>query len=305
MGEPYTIKIFVPDGDPEGVKVIDRLNWTGLGLSFPREKWPETKNRSEFKKAGVYILVGYASEENDIPTLYIGQGDGIRNRIESHFHKKDFWDWGIAFVSMGAGLHRAHITWLEYALIERALFANRSHLDNGNSPGEPSLSESEKADTNAFLEEILKILPLVGLRAFEVPRPISTPRASADHINFNASSDSLDLDTIVVPAQKEGFDQVFLGQDCWYAVRIAGGKLPKIKHIGGYQTSPISAITHYAEIDRIEPYGESGKYKLIFVGPAQEISPIPYGDAPSGFMQGPRYTTLAKLRAAKMLTDIV
>ena len=92
MGEPYTIKIFVPDGDPEGVKVIDRLNWTGLGLSFPREKWPETKNRSEFKKAGVYILVGYASEENDIPTLYIGQGDGIRNRIESHFHKKDFWD---------------------------------------------------------------------------------------------------------------------------------------------------------------------------------------------------------------------
>ena len=111
MANPYTIKIFVPDGDPEGVKLIEHMNWTGLGISFPRDKWPETKQRTEFGKAGVYILVGYASEENDLPTLYIGQGDGVRNRIESHFQTKDFWDWGIAFVSMGAGLHRAHITW--------------------------------------------------------------------------------------------------------------------------------------------------------------------------------------------------
>jgi len=26
---PFTIRIFVPDGDPEGVRIIDRMNWTG------------------------------------------------------------------------------------------------------------------------------------------------------------------------------------------------------------------------------------------------------------------------------------
>jgi len=111
-------------------------------------------------------------------------------------------------------------------------------------------------------------------------------------------------DTIIVPAQKEGFETVFLGQDCWYAVRISGGMLDKIKYIAAYQSQPVSAITHYAPVNRIEPYGESGKYKLVFSMKAKEMTPIPFGDAPSGAMQGPRYTTFAKLMAAKKLTDL-
>jgi hypothetical protein len=54
----------------------------------------------------------------------------------------------------------------------------------------------------------------------------------------------------------------------------------------------------------VEPYGESGKYKLIFSERAKEIGPIPFGDAPLGAMQGPRYTTLAQLKTAKKLTDL-
>ena len=148
VAEPYTIRIFVPDGDPDSVRIIDRMNWTGLGITFPRDKWPSIKHRTEFTKTGVYVLVGYVSEEDELPTLYVGQGDGIRNRIEAHFQNKDFWDWGIAFLSTSSsGLNRAHITWLEYGLIDRANTANRSYLDNSNVPQEPSLSESEKADT--------------------------------------------------------------------------------------------------------------------------------------------------------------
>jgi hypothetical protein len=37
--DPFTIRIFEPDGDPEGIKIIDRMNWTGMGISFPLEKW--------------------------------------------------------------------------------------------------------------------------------------------------------------------------------------------------------------------------------------------------------------------------
>jgi hypothetical protein len=80
--------------------------------------------------------------------------------------------------------------------------------------------------------------------------------------------------------------------------------LEKIKYIAVYQTQPVSAITHYAPVDRIEPYGEGGKYKLIFSMKAKPIGPIPFADAPQGAMQGPRYTTFAKLTAAKKLTDL-
>ena len=92
MADPFTIRIFVPDGDPEGVRLIDRMNWTGLGLVFPREKWPETRNRPEFARTGVYILVGYRNETDELPTLYIGQADGVKNRIDNHFQAKDFWN---------------------------------------------------------------------------------------------------------------------------------------------------------------------------------------------------------------------
>jgi hypothetical protein len=67
----------------------------------------------------------------------------------------------------------------------------------------------------------------------------------------------------------------------------------------------VSAITHWAEVDRIVPYGEDGKYRLIFKGKAKSIGPIPFGAAPSGTMQGPRYTTLKKLMGAKNITEVV
>jgi Uri superfamily endonuclease len=301
MPDPFTIRIFVPDGDPEGVRLIDRMNWTGLSIAFPRSKWIEVRQRSEFLRAGVYILVGF--QEDDLPTIYIGQADGVRNRIEAHFQNKDFWDWGIIFVSNSGGLNRAHVTWLEYALVNRATATGRCRLDNGNAPQEPGLTEAEKADTQAFLKEIFQILPLVGLRAFEFPKAVATPKTST--IIPPLKQPSQELDTIIVPAQKEGFDRVFIGEDCWYAIRISGGMLEKIKYIAAYQTQPVKAITHYAPVDRIEPYGEGGKYKLVFSEKAKEMpKPIPFADAAQGAMQGPRYTTFTKLMAAKKLTDL-
>lgn len=302
MADPFTIRIFVPDGDPEGVRLIDRMNWTGLGLTFPRLKWPDVRQRPEMMRTGVYILVGYTGD-SDLPTLYIGQADGVRGRIESHYKEKDFWDQAIVFVSTGGGLNRAHVTWLEYALVKQAAATKRCLLDNGNAPQEPALTEAEKADTNGFLKEILQILPLVGLRAFEFPKPVATPQTTSSSISTPTLAKT--PDTIIVPAQKEGFEKVFIGEDCWYAVRISGGMLDQIKYVAVYQTQPVSAITHYAPVSRIEPYGEEGKYKLVFSEKAKPIGPIPFGDAPSGIMQGPRYTSYAKLLTAKKLMDVI
>ena len=291
---PYTIRLFIPEGNPSSFKIIDKMNWTGIGLEISRDSWVKHKNREELDRAGVYILIGY-EEGKDLPTVYVGQGDGIKNRIDSHEKNKAFWDRALVFVSSNGGLNRAHITWLEWALIQRAGKIKRCFLDNSVTPNEPVLTESEKADTQEFLNEILSILPLVEVKVFEESKKIMV----ADQ-PYTASIQ----DTIVVPALEEGFNDVFLKENCWYAVRISAGKLKDIKYIAAYQTAPISAITHYAEVDSIESYGDEGKYKLNFSAPAVKIGPINYGNAKQGLMQGPRYTSFSKLQKAKILMDI-
>lgn len=300
--DPFTIRIFVPDGDPEGVRVIDRMNWTGKGVVFPREKWSEARLRPEFGKPGIYILRG-VNEEEDLPTLYIGQGEEVRTRIDEHHKNKLFWTHGIAFVSANNGLNRGHITWLEFALIEQAYQVGQCLLDNGAKPQEPILSESEKADTKGFLKEIMQILPLVGFQALEKRKPVATPHASLPEKPLPSSPEQ--IDTIIVPAQKEGFQKVFIGEDAWYAIRISAGMLPKLKYIAAYQSAPVSAITHYAPIDSIEPYGESGKYRVVFSEKAKAIGPIPFADTPGGMMQGPRYSNLQKLQSATKVGDCI
>jgi hypothetical protein len=296
MSKPYTIRLFVPDGDPDTFKIIAKMNWTGIGLEISREAWKKHKNRKELEQAGIYILFGY-KEEDDLPTIYIGQGDGVKNRIESHEKNKTFWDKALVFVSSNGGLNRAHITWLEWALIQQAKNTGRCKLDNNVTPNEPILTESEKADTQEFLNEILSILPLVEIRVFDESKKIKVT-AQSPNTTKNVQ------DTIIVPAQEEGFRKVFLGENCWYAVRIGGGKLKDIKYIVAYQTAPISEVTHFAEVESIEPYGDGGKYRLNFVAPAKPIGPIKYGKAKPGILQSPRYTSYEKLKSANELMDL-
>ena len=67
---------------------------------------------------------------------------------------------------------------------------------------------------------------------------------------------------------------VFLGEDSWYAIRISSGMLDRIKYIAAYQTLPISAITHYAPIERIEPYREGAKYNSYFPRRRRKLIPF-------------------------------
>lgn len=273
------------------------MNWTGIGLRLSRGAWEDHKKRNEFDRAGVYILSGY-EEDSELPRVYIGQGDGVRTRIESHIKIKNFWDKVVVFTTSNESLNRAHITWLEWALINRAYAANRSVIDNTQIPNEPALTESEKADTQEFLNELLSSLPLIDFPFFEKSEIIEVSKNDIPNSN-------LDFDTIIVPAQEDGFKEVFIQANCWYAIRIGGGNLKKIQYIAAYQTAPISAITHYAEVESIEPFGDGKKYKLNFRGSAIEIPSIPFADAKKGSMQGPRYAKLQKILKAKKLSEII
>ena len=297
MADPYTIRLFVVNGDPEGVRIIEKMNWTGQGIAFPREEWQTVRDRQEFERPGIYILVGYQSDDDDLMSIYVGEGDGIRSRLDSHAKNKDFWNWAIAFVAKDDDLNKTHIQWLEYALVDRAKALKRCKVENANAPKPPAISPSTQADVEMFYRQLLQILPLVGIRAFEEPKKIAVPPPTPQLVE--------NYDTLVVPATHDGFQKVFLGENSWYAVRLAGGSIPKIKYIAAYQTAPISAITHIAEVESIELYGDAGKYKLNFRAPASPISKVIWNGKKGSQVQSIRYTRRDRLLSAKNVDDLL
>ena len=174
---PFSLRIFVADGDPDGLRIVERSNWIGKAVVFPRALLPKVKRREEFNQTGVYLLLG-PREDGDGDMLYIGEGDPVRPRLESHYAQKDFWTWAIFFVAGPGQLNKAHVQFLESKLILRAKSAKRMPLDNANQPGEPTLSEADVADMRVFLENVLGILPVLGVHAFEQPRHEGAGRKS-------------------------------------------------------------------------------------------------------------------------------
>jgi hypothetical protein len=164
---PFSLRIFVADGDPDGLRIIEKSNWIGKALVFPRALLPQVKARPELAQTGVYLLLG-PRPDGEGEMLYVGEGDPILPRLQDHQSKKDFWTRAIGFTTTTAGqLNKAHVQFLEARLIALARTAKRMPLDNANQPTEPSLSEADRADMEVFLAHMLGMLPVLGVHAFE------------------------------------------------------------------------------------------------------------------------------------------
>jgi hypothetical protein len=117
--------------------------------------------------------------------------------------------------------------------------------------------------------------------------------------------DPSDIDTLVVPAWDEGFNDVFLGENRWWAVRLHTSKIPVIRHVAVYRVAPTSAIMHTASVESIEPWRNTGKYVVNFTEPARKLD-HPVKLVSKGKVkapQGPRYTSYDRLMKAKTLDE--
>jgi hypothetical protein len=113
------------------------------------------------------------------------------------------------------------------------------------------------------------------------------------------------LDTVVVPAQEDGFNKVFLGEHRWYAIRMHASMRPQIKFIAAYQVAPISAITHIAPVASIDTWKDSGKLVITFAEPAHKVGPISLvNNGKVSQLQNLRYTSRQRIETAKTLDDI-
>lgn len=157
-----TIKIFLIDGEPNGLKTAELSNWVGQAVVIPRNKLKEIKQRPECNKPSVYFLVGKDSEEALLPTAYIGEAENLWNRLSTHDSSKDFWQTAVAFVSKDNNLTKAHVRYLESRCLSIANKAKRFDLENGTESSLPSLSEADMSEMEEFLENLKLLLSALG-----------------------------------------------------------------------------------------------------------------------------------------------
>jgi hypothetical protein len=164
----FSVRMFLADGQPEGLRLVEKSNWNGVGVMCSRAQYPAVRMRAEFERAGVYVLLGVEESAAGRPRVYIGEGDFVRARFDKHVREKDFWTHLVLFTSRDQALHKAHVQHLESRLVALAYKAKRAAVENENKPQLPTLSEADVADADAFLDDVLLILPLLGVTAFDI-----------------------------------------------------------------------------------------------------------------------------------------
>lgn len=295
MPLPFSITLFATTGDPEGIRHVDKSNWSGYGVVFTKELSGFLKEEPGIKQAGLYILVGNAAEE----TIYIGEADPIGDRIKNHVVNKEGWVWGVYFFDRNHKIGKTEVQYLESSLVSLAKKYARAILLNKNTPTEPTIAPAAKATAQAFLADMLLILPMLGINAFTPSKHVS---ANDDQVQLVTDLDK--FDTIVVPAREEGFQQRFINEHCWFAVRINAKHLTKLKFIAAYQVAPVAAITHIAEIESIVPYNDTKKYMIKFKEASTAAVTIPRPENSEVNMQSSRYALREKILVAKNLDEV-
>ena len=186
---PTSIRFFLVNGSPEGIRIVTKDNWTGCALVAGRSQLKEALQREELARAGVYVLT--ATAESDTPRIYIGEADVLRERLKQHGLSKDFWNQLVAFNSSDDNLNKAHVRYLESRLVNLAKNANQWQIENANIPQETRLSEAERAYAEGFLQEMLLIYPILGIDAFE---------AASGEANITSVLAAHNMETLTHPA---------------------------------------------------------------------------------------------------------
>lgn len=167
-----TIKLFLLDGDPNGRMICELSNWTGKAYKIPRIKIKDSSDREELNSTGIYLLFGKIEGEKD--QVYIGEAESILKRLNQQLSQKDFWNEAIIFISKDDNLNKAHIKYLENRLHDLAVSADRYKIENSVVPTQSSLSESDKAEMEEFIENIKLLVNTLGHKVFDDKREQKT-----------------------------------------------------------------------------------------------------------------------------------
>lgn len=176
MNHGRTIRIYLADGSPTGIRHAELVNWTGQALVCPRARVGELAQWEESRRPGVYVLFGEDATGTK-PLAYVGEAENVLDRLQSHVKNKDFWDRVVLFTSKDANLTKAHVKYLEARFIQLATEAARAKLENSVSPQLPALPRPDRDAMEEFLDPARLLLAALGFPLLQplVKKPAPAP----------------------------------------------------------------------------------------------------------------------------------
>ena len=170
MPRPQTIQIYLPAGDPRGMRVAEITTRIIRVIEVPRSQLAEFLKMPEAQQVGVYFLLGELSEAG-LPRVYIGQSGNVGKRLAQHNQEndrgKDFWNRAMVVISLTNSMTQTHALFLEWFAIVEATKARRYSLENGNTGARPHTPAPLEADCHEIHETAATLLATLGHPIFE------------------------------------------------------------------------------------------------------------------------------------------
>lgn len=163
---PQTIQIYLPGGDPRGIRIAELTTRIVQVLEVPRSLLADFLKMPESKQVAVYFLVSQATDADD-PKAYIGQTSDMPMRFPRHNAEKDFWERALVLISRTQSLTQTHALFLEWYCLQEAKKAGRYVMTNGNNASRPHTPAPLEADCYEIYDTGRTLLATLGYSLFE------------------------------------------------------------------------------------------------------------------------------------------
>lgn len=183
---PRTIQIYLPKGDPRGLRVAELTTSIVRITEVPRALLDEFQDTPEAKQVGIYLLIN-DDEDQDYPAVYIGQTGGVGKRLGEHHKQKEFWNRALVVVSLTNNLTQTHTLYLEWLGIKTANEAGRYKVENGTAGSKPHTPAPLEADCQEIFDTLRTLVATLGQPVFE---PLAKGK---DPSQTNAAADTFYL----------------------------------------------------------------------------------------------------------------
>jgi predicted GIY-YIG superfamily endonuclease len=186
INTPKTIQIFLPEGDPRGVRIAEITTRIVQVIEVPRSLLSDFLKMQESDQVAVYFLFG-ESEDGGDQKVYIGQTGDLRARLTKHNKDKDFWERALVLISRTNSLTQTHALFLEWYCIQEAKKASRYLIENSTGGTKPHTPKPLEADCYEIYSTGHTLLASLGYPVFDSILKTQHPEQNDDVFYCKAS----------------------------------------------------------------------------------------------------------------------
>lgn len=183
-----TIQIFLPGGDPQGIRFAEITTRIVQVIEVPRSLLQDFLKMPESSQVALYFLLGDAEDSAD-PKVYVGQTGDLRKRLAKHNKEKDFWQRALILISRTNSLTQTHALFLEWFCLKAVKDAGRYVDENGNGGSRPHTPAPLEADCHEMFETGRTLFATLGYPVFD---PVGSGGAAKSHDTFTCKVTGID-----------------------------------------------------------------------------------------------------------------